>query len=52
MTQSKNNNDNKIMDPSVRRLFEGKNFVFVSTLMEDGDTPDDSNLGRFGRTRR
>ena len=36
MTQSKNNNDDKIMDPSVRRLFEGKNFVFVSTLMEDG----------------
>ncbi len=27
---------NKIMDPSIRRLFEGKNFVFVSTLMEDG----------------
>jgi PPOX class probable F420-dependent enzyme len=27
---------NKIMDPSIRRLFEGKNFVFISTLMEDG----------------
>ena len=26
----------KIMDPSIRRLFEGKNFVFISTLMEDG----------------
>jgi PPOX class probable F420-dependent enzyme len=34
MTQS--NNDNKLRDPSVRRLFEGKNFVFVSTLMKDG----------------
>jgi PPOX class probable F420-dependent enzyme len=34
MTQS--NNDNKLEDPSVRRLFEGKNFVFVSTLMKDG----------------
>jgi uncharacterized pyridoxamine 5'-phosphate oxidase family protein len=30
------NNDNKMKDPSVRRIFEGKNFVFVSTLMEDG----------------
>jgi Pyridoxamine 5'-phosphate oxidase len=34
MTQS--NNDNKLKDPSVSRLFEGKNFVFVSTLMKDG----------------
>jgi general stress protein 26 len=34
MTQS--NNDNKLKDPTVRRLFEGKNFVFVSTLMKDG----------------
>jgi PPOX class probable F420-dependent enzyme len=34
MTQR--NNDNKLKDPSVRRLFEGKNFVFVSTLMKDG----------------
>jgi len=34
MTQSKN--DNKLKDPSVRRLFEDKNFVFVSTLMKDG----------------
>jgi hypothetical protein len=31
-----NNNNNKINDPSVKRLFEGKNFVFVSTLMKDG----------------
>jgi hypothetical protein len=29
------NNDNRIKDRLVRRLFEGKNFVFVSTLMED-----------------
>jgi PPOX class probable F420-dependent enzyme len=34
MTQS--NNDNKLKDPSIRRLFEGKNFVFISTLMKDG----------------
>jgi hypothetical protein len=33
MTQS--NNDNKLKDPSVR-LFEGKNFVFISTMMKDG----------------
>ena len=26
----------KIMDHTIRKLFEGKNFVFVSTLMEDG----------------
>lgn len=30
------NNDNKMKDPSIRKLFEGKNFVFVSTLMDDG----------------
>jgi PPOX class probable F420-dependent enzyme len=30
------NYDNKLKDPSVSRLFEGKNFVFVSTLMKDG----------------
>ena len=37
MTRSRNSNDGKkIMDSSIRRLFEGKNFVFVSTLMEDG----------------
>jgi hypothetical protein len=29
------NNDNRIKDRLVRRLFEEKNFVFVSTLMED-----------------
>ena len=27
---------NKVADPSIRRLFEGKNFVFISTLMENG----------------
>ena len=26
----------KITDPSIKRLFEGKNFVFVSTLMKNG----------------
>ena len=36
MTQSRNSSDDNIMDPSIRRLFEGKNFVFVSTLMDDG----------------
>ena len=36
MTQSKNNSHDKITEPSIRRLFEGKNFVFVSTLMKDG----------------
>jgi hypothetical protein len=30
------NNDKKMKDPSVRKLFEGKNFVFVSTLKDDG----------------
>ena len=30
------NNSDKITDTSIRRLFEGKNFVFISTLMEDG----------------
>jgi PPOX class probable F420-dependent enzyme len=42
MTRIKNGNDNdsgyndKISDPSIKRLFEGKNFVFISTLMKDG----------------
>jgi PPOX class probable F420-dependent enzyme len=27
---------NDITDPSIRRLFEGKNFAFVSTVMKDG----------------
>jgi PPOX class probable F420-dependent enzyme len=30
------NTDKKLTDPSIRKLFEGKNFVFVSTLMRDG----------------
>jgi Pyridoxamine 5'-phosphate oxidase len=34
MTQ--NNSHNKLKDPSIKKLFEGKNFVFVSTLMKDG----------------
>lgn len=33
MSQS---HSDKITDPSIRRLFEEKNFVFVSTLMNDG----------------
>ena len=28
--------DDKMTDPSIRRLFEEKNFVFVSTLMNNG----------------
>ena len=28
--------DNKVTDPSVRKLFEGKNFVFISSIMRDG----------------
>jgi PPOX class probable F420-dependent enzyme len=34
-TMSQSHSD-EITDPSIRRLFEGKNFVFVSTLMNDG----------------
>jgi PPOX class probable F420-dependent enzyme len=30
------NTGEKLTDPSIRKLFEGKNFVFVSTLMKDG----------------
>jgi hypothetical protein len=30
------NTGNKLTDPSIRKLFEEKNFVFVSTLMRDG----------------
>jgi PPOX class probable F420-dependent enzyme len=26
----------RVTDPSIRRLFEGKNFAFVSTLMSNG----------------
>jgi PPOX class probable F420-dependent enzyme len=28
--------DSKLNDPSIRKLFESKNFVFVSSLMKDG----------------
>lgn len=27
---------NSITDPSIRRLFEGKNLVFIASLMKDG----------------
>ena len=32
---SKQNND-KLNDPRIRKLFEDKNFVFLSSLMKDG----------------
>ena len=28
--------NNKLSDPSIRKLFEGKNFAFVSSIMKDG----------------
>ena len=28
--------NNKVTDPSVRKIFEGKNFVFISSIMKDG----------------
>ncbi len=30
------NPNNPIADPAIRRLFEGKNIVFVASLMKDG----------------
>ena len=33
MSQGSNN---KVTDPSVRKIFEGKNFVFISSIMKDG----------------
>jgi PPOX class probable F420-dependent enzyme len=33
MSQGSNN---KVTDPSVRKIFEGKNFVFISSIMRDG----------------
>ena len=33
MTQQTND---KLSDPSIRKFFESKNFVFLSSLMEDG----------------
>ena len=31
-----NQTKNKLNDPDIRKIFENKNFVFVSSLMEDG----------------
>ena len=31
-----NQGRDSITDPSIAKLFEGKNFVFLATLMEDG----------------
>lgn len=31
-----NQSENKLSDPNIRKLFDGKNFVFVSSLMKDG----------------
>jgi hypothetical protein len=38
MSSNKKGNQGResITDPSTAKLFEGKNFVFVATLMEDG----------------
>jgi PPOX class probable F420-dependent enzyme len=36
VSNSDDDNNNKINEPSIKKLFEGKNFVFVSTLMKDG----------------
>ena len=33
MSQGSNN---KVTNPSVRKIFEGKNFVFISSIMRDG----------------
>jgi hypothetical protein len=44
MTQS---NNNKINDPSIKKLFEGKNFVSISTLGRDGTPPNYTNVGRY-----
>jgi PPOX class probable F420-dependent enzyme len=33
MSQGSNN---KVTDPSVRKIFEGKNFVFISSIMRNG----------------
>jgi hypothetical protein len=33
------NTGKKLADPSIRKLFEGKDFVFVSTLMKPRITP-------------
>ena len=31
-----NQTKNKLSDPDIRKIFENKNFVFISSLMEDG----------------
>jgi PPOX class probable F420-dependent enzyme len=38
MSRGSSSNDNikKISEPSIKKLFEGRNFVFISTLMKDG----------------
>ncbi len=38
MSSNKKGNQGResITDPSIAKLFEGKNFVFLATLMEDG----------------
>ena len=57
------NQNEKIADPSIRRIFEGKNFAFISTLMKDGSPQvsptwvdiDDSNIlinTAIGRTKQ
>src|SRR5687767_15918059 len=35
MTMNEQNKDN-LNDPGIRKLFEDKNFVFLSSLMKDG----------------
>ena len=34
--RKRNQNSNSITDPSIAKLFEGKNFAFLATLMKDG----------------
>jgi len=38
--------NNPIADPAIRRLFEGKNLVFIASLMKDGSTGY-SDMGRY-----
>ena len=50
MSQGK---DNKVTDPSVRKLFEGKNLVFISSIMRDGSpqvTPTWVDIDRNNNT--
>jgi hypothetical protein len=39
-----NQKHDAMTDPSIAKLFEGKNFAFLATLMKDG-TPHVSILG-------